>query len=52
MIYWTEYSQVYCAGIFKQFMGARNPRGIGLSYRPAMLHSLAELVPGIDSWAS
>ncbi len=33
------------AGIFKQSMGARNRVGIGLSYRPAMLHSLAELVP-------
>jgi hypothetical protein len=26
-------------------MGARNWLGIGLSYRPARLHSLAELVP-------
>ena len=33
------------AGIFKQSMGARNRVGIGLSYRPAKLHSLAELVP-------
>jgi hypothetical protein len=33
------------AGIFKQFMEARNRGGIGLSYRPARLHSLAELVP-------
>jgi hypothetical protein len=33
------------AGIFKQSMGARNQVGIGLSYRPARLHSLAELVP-------
>jgi hypothetical protein len=33
------------AGIFKQSMGARNRGGIGLSYRPARLHSLAELVP-------
>ncbi len=33
------------AGIFKQSMGARNGAGIGLSYRPARLHSLAELVP-------
>ncbi len=38
----TEYC---CAGIFKQIMGARNRVGIGLSYRPARLHSLAELVP-------
>jgi hypothetical protein len=33
------------AGIFKQFMSARNWVGIGLSYRPARLHNLAELVP-------
>ncbi len=32
------------AGRF-QSMGARNRVGIGLSYRPARLHSLAELVP-------
>jgi hypothetical protein len=31
------------AGIFKQSMGARNR--IGLPYRPARLHCLAELVP-------
>jgi hypothetical protein len=36
----------YCAGIFKQSTpGARNRVGIGLSYRPARLHSQAELVP-------
>jgi hypothetical protein len=29
------------AGIFKQSMGARNPGGIGLSYR---LHRLADLI--------
>jgi hypothetical protein len=34
-----------CAGIFKQSLGARGRLGIGLSYRPARLHSLAELVP-------
>ncbi len=34
-----------CAGIFKQSMGARNRVEIGLSYRPARLHSLAVLVP-------
>jgi hypothetical protein len=34
-----------CAGIFKQSIGARNQVGIGLSYRPARLRSLAELVP-------
>jgi hypothetical protein len=33
------------AGIFKQSMGARNRVGIRLSYRPARLHSLAEMVP-------
>jgi hypothetical protein len=32
-------------GIFQQSVGARNRVGIGLSYRPARLHSLAELVP-------
>ncbi len=35
----------YCAGIFNNLWGARNRIGIGLSYRPARLHSLAELVP-------
>ncbi len=40
------------AGIFKQSMGARNRVGIGLSYRPARLNSLAELgFYGIDYWA-
>jgi hypothetical protein len=33
----------------KQSMGARNQVGIGLSYRPARLHSLAEFVLEIDS---
>ncbi len=33
------------AGIFKQSMGARNRVGIGLSYRPAGLHRLAEFIP-------
>ncbi len=33
------------AGIFKQSIGARNRVGIGMSYRSARLHSLAELVP-------
>jgi hypothetical protein len=37
--------RTYSAGIFKQSMGARNRVGIGLSYWPARLHSLAELVP-------
>jgi hypothetical protein len=35
----------YRAGIFKQSMGARNRVGIGLSYRPARLHRLAEFIP-------
>jgi hypothetical protein len=34
-----------CAGIFKQFRGARNRVGIGLSYWPAWLHRLAALIP-------
>ncbi len=33
------------AGIFKQSMAARNRVGIGLSYWPAKLHRLAELIP-------
>ena len=33
------------AGIFKKSMGARNRGGIGLSYRPARLHRLAEFSP-------
>jgi hypothetical protein len=37
--------EAYRAGIFKQSMGARNREGIGLSYRPARLHRLAELMP-------
>ncbi len=40
-------SETSIAGIFKQSMGALNRVGIGLSYRPARLHSLAELVPWI-----
>ncbi len=28
-------------------MGARHRVGIGLSYRPAMLHRLAESIPGL-----
>jgi hypothetical protein len=35
----------YRAGIFKKSMGARNRGGIGLSYRPARLHMLAEFIP-------
>jgi hypothetical protein len=33
------------AGIFKQSFGARNRERIELSYRPARLHRLAELMP-------
>jgi hypothetical protein len=33
------------AGIFKESMGARNRGGIGLAYRPARLHRLAEFIP-------
>jgi hypothetical protein len=33
------------AGIFKKSMGARQRVGIGISYRPARLHRLAELMP-------
>ncbi len=40
------------AGIFKQSMGARNRVGIGLSYRPARIHTTAwrNWFFGIDSW--
>jgi hypothetical protein len=34
-----------CAGNVKQSVGARNRVGIGLLYRPARLHRLAELIP-------
>ena len=33
------------AGIFKKSVGARNRRGIGLTYRPARLRRLAEFIP-------
>ncbi len=33
------------AEIFKESMGAKNRGGIGLSYRPARLHRLAEFIP-------
>jgi hypothetical protein len=35
---------VACAGILEQAMGARNRTGIGLSYRPARLHRMAESI--------
>jgi hypothetical protein len=34
-----------CAGILGQSLGVRNRVGIGLSYRPARLHRLAESIP-------
>jgi hypothetical protein len=34
------------AGVLEQSMGARNRVGLGLSYRPARLHSL-ESIPGL-----
>jgi hypothetical protein len=40
------------AGIFKQSLGARNRVGIGLSYRPVRLHSLASFVPWNRFWGS
>jgi hypothetical protein len=40
-----------CAGILEQSMWARNRVGIGLSYRPARLHSWRNPFLGIDSWA-
>jgi hypothetical protein len=40
-----DYEFGFCAGILKQFMGARNRVGMGLSYGPAKQQSLAELVP-------
>jgi hypothetical protein len=36
---------LHSAGILEQSMGARNRVGIGLSYRPAVLHRLAESIP-------
>ncbi len=39
------FSSEFRAGIFKQSMWARNRVGIGLSYRPARLNRLAELIP-------
>ncbi len=35
------------AGILEQPMGTRNRVGIGLSYRDARLHRLAESIPGL-----
>jgi hypothetical protein len=36
---------VYCAGILELSMGVKNKVGIGLSYRLAKLHRLAESIP-------
>jgi hypothetical protein len=36
---------------FETNYGARNRVGIGLSYLPARLTRLEELIPWIDSWA-
>jgi hypothetical protein len=44
----AEHGKEYCAelhGIFKKSMGAKHQVGIGLSYRPARIHRLAELMP-------
>jgi hypothetical protein len=43
--YKTSGPEASRAGIFKKSMGARNRGGIGLSYRPARLHRLAEFIP-------
>jgi hypothetical protein len=40
-------SYLSSAGILEQSMGARNRVGIGLSYQPAWLHRLTELIPGL-----
>ncbi len=45
---YLEQSQLFIqtwAGFFKQSVGARNRVGLGLSYRPARLHRLAEFIP-------
>jgi hypothetical protein len=36
-VYYYFAAILFCAGIFKQSVGARNQVGIGLSYRPASL---------------
>jgi hypothetical protein len=41
----SYYEYGYRAGIFIPTMGAGNRVGIGLSYRPARLHRLAEFIP-------
>jgi hypothetical protein len=47
MLQYTNYyfaAILIYAGIFKQSVGARNRGGIGLSYRPASLRRLVELI--------
>jgi hypothetical protein len=41
----VAFSMHNCAGISEQYKGARNLVGIGLLYRPARLHRLAESIP-------
>jgi hypothetical protein len=43
----TKEKKKTCAGILEQSMGAKNRVGIGLLYRPAWLHRLAESIPGL-----
>jgi hypothetical protein len=40
--YKTFYEYVFSTGILEQFMRTRNQGGIGLWYRPARLHRLAD----------
>jgi hypothetical protein len=45
--HWTHFlfhCCLVCAGTLEQSMGARNRAGIGLSYRPAGLHRMAESI--------
>jgi hypothetical protein len=39
------FNSLCCAGILEQSLEARNRVEIGLPYRPAMLHRLAESIP-------
>ncbi len=41
------YKYGLCAGILEQSMWSWNRVGIGLSYRPARLHRVAESIPGL-----
>jgi hypothetical protein len=40
-----ELNLIPCTGILEQSIGARNRVGIGMSYRPARLHRVAESIP-------